>query len=307
MALGEVFESLTARRIASVDGRDAALKAELAAYGVIVRGDHALLDKNIELLDANTIRAHLGDATSTWLKALEVFPHIGSTNTELMQRASRGDIDGIALLAEAQTAGRGRRGRRWVSPFGRNIALSLGIRIRRPLAEIGAVSLAVGVAVARTLAAAGVRGVALKWPNDVLAGGRKLCGILIDLPNATAPPCVIVGIGINVGGGAALAQVVEQPIADVLEHAPAASRNAIAGQVIDAVVEVCRRFEAQGFAAIKPAYDALHSFHGQPAHIVSGTETFVGTVVGVDLDGALRFRGAAGERVFSAGEVSLRT
>ena len=306
MALGEVFESLAARRKAPVDAGDAPLKAELAAYGVTVTGDQAILDNNIELLDANAIRAQLGGAAGAWLKTLEVFPHIGSTNTELMQRAAGGAIDGTVLLAEAQTAGRGRRGRQWASPFARNLALSLGIRIRRPLEEIGAVSLAVGVAVARTLAAAGVPGVTLKWPNDVLADERKLCGILIELPGAAAPPEVVVGIGVNMGSAATLAHRVEQPIADVLEHVPQASRNAIAGLLIDAVFSLCRRFEADGFAAIKPAYEALHGFHGRPARIVTGAETFEGTVVGVDLDGALRFRGAAGERAFSAGEVSLR-
>ena len=306
MALGEVFESLAARRKAPVDAGDAPLKAELAAYGVTVRGDQAILDERIELLDANAIRAQLGGAAGAWLKTLEVFTHIGSTNTELMQRAAGGAIDGTVLLAEAQTAGRGRRGRQWASPFARNLALSLGIRIRRPLEEIGAVSLAVGVAVANTLAAAGVPGVTLKWPNDVLAGGRKLCGILIELPGAAARPEVVVGIGVNMGSAAALAGRVEQPIADVLEHVPQASRNAIAGALIDAVLALCRRFEAEGFAAIKPAYEALHGFHGRPARIVTGNETFEGTVVGVELDGALRFRGAAGERAFSAGEVSLR-
>ena len=289
-----------------MDAGDAPLKAELAAYGVTVTGDQAILDDNIELLDANAIRAQLGGAAGAWLKTLEVFPHIGSTNTELMQRAAGGAIDGTVLLAEAQTAGRGRRGRQWASPFARNLALSLGIRIRRPLEEIGAVSLAVGVAVARTLAAAGVPGVTLKWPNDVLADERKLCGILIELPGAAALPEVVVGIGVNMGSAATLAHRVEQPIADVLEHVPQASRNAIAGLLIDAVFSLCRRFEADGFAAIKPAYEALHGFHGRPARIVTGTETFEGTVVGVDLDGALRFRSAAGERAFSAGEVSLR-
>ena len=289
-----------------MDARDAPLMAELAAYGVTVRGGHAILDEHLELLDANAIRTQLGAAANTWLKTLEVFPHIGSTNTELMQRAAGGEIDGTVLLAEAQTAGRGRRGRQWASPFARNLALSLGIRIRRPLEEIGAVSLAVGVAVAETLAAAGVRGITVKWPNDVLAHERKLCGILIELPGAATPPHVVVGIGVNMGSAAALAQRVEQPIADVLEHVPQASRNAVAGALIDAVVAMCRRFEADGFAAIKPAYEALHGFHGRPARIVTGAETFVGTVVGVDLDGALRLRGAAGERAFSAGEVSLR-
>ncbi len=306
MALGEVFATLAGGGKAFVDPQDRSLRRELAAYGVALRRNHAILDDDIELLDTHAVLSHFCDAALAWLESLEVFPHIGSTNTELMQRAAHRDVDGMVLLAEVQTAGRGRRGRSWASPFGRNLALSLGIQIRRPLAEVGAVSLAIGVAVARTLAAVGVQGVALKWPNDVLAQGRKLCGILIELPSAAATPHVVIGIGVNIGARDAVARQVEQPVADVLEHVPGASRNALAGTLINAVFEVCRRFETQGFAPIKPAYDALHSFHGRTARIVTGAETFTGTVVGVDLDGALRLRGAGGERAFSAGEVSLR-
>ena len=306
MPLGEVLEALAARREAFVDPEDLPLRGELAALGVRVRGDRAILDADVELLATAAIRSHTGAVGRAWLQRLEVCRHIDSTNTELMRRAIREEVDGTALLAEVQTAGRGRRGRGWASPFGRNVALSLGIRVRRPLAEVGAVSLAVGVAVARALAAAGVRDIALKWPNDVLAHGRKLCGILTELPGARGTPRVIIGIGVNVGAGDAVARQVEQPVADVWEDVPGASRNAIAGALIEAVVGVCRRFEAGGFAAIKPAYDALHCFHGRAARVVAGANAFAGTVAGVADDGALRLVAAEGERRFTAGEVSLR-
>ena len=210
-------------------------------------------------------------------------------------------------MAEAQTAGRGRRGREWISPFGRNLALSLGIRIERPLREVGAVGLAVGVAVADALTELGVRGAMLKWPNDILLGARKLCGILIELPAAREPPCVVIGIGINVGGLSAVVPLVDQAVADITEQVPDVSRNRMASLLIDAVHNVCRQFERHGFAQIKPAYDSLHRFHGKPVRLVVGMEEMTGTVVGVGLDGALRLRTDSGVQSFIGGEVSLRT
>lgn len=307
MTLEEVFEALAARREAPLGDAAAPLRRALEAHGVRLNKGRATLDAGIELLDAELLRRSLRTPAQAWLRSLRVVPCIGSTNTELMRRAARGEVDGTVLLAEVQTAGRGRRGRSWASPFGRNLAMSLGIRVRRPLAEIGAVSLATGLAVAETLAAAGVRDVAVKWPNDVLSEDRKLCGILIELPSATAPPEVVIGIGVNVGGSAALAQVVDQKVADVAEHVPEASRNALAANLIQAVFDACQRFEARGFAPMQPAYDALHRFHGKHVRLIAAAETFAGVVVGVDADGGLRLRGPDGERVFSGGEVSLRT
>lgn len=304
MGLPATFEQLAAHRVARVDPTDRPL---LERYGIAVRGDTAVLDEDIELLDAGRIRDQLGDGARMWLKRICVRPHIDSTNTALMRLGLQRDIDGEVLIAEAQTAGRGRRGREWISPFGRNLALSLGLRIDRPLREIGAVGLAVGLAVAGALAELGVRGAKLKWPNDVVLGTRKLCGILIELPSAKEPPSVVIGIGINVGGMSAVAPLVDQAVADVTEQVPDASRNRLAGMVVDGVYNFCKRFERHGFARMKPAYDTLHRFHGEPVRLVVGTEEVTGTVTGVGLDGALQLQTGAGIRNFIGGEVSLRT
>ena len=306
MDLETIFEELASRREASVVALEAGVLEELAALGVTVRNGRALLDEGIELLAAEDIREYVGEAAGAWLGRVEVRAHIGSTNSELMRRGLEGSIDGMALLAEVQTAGRGRRGRGWSSPFARNLALSLGMRLDLALADLGAVSLAVGVAVAGALEEMGVRGISLKWPNDLLVGGRKLCGVLIELPRAVEPPEIVVGIGINIGGAEAVARLVEQGVADVTESVPDASRNRIAGRVIDAVFAVCRRFERGGFGPIKRRYDALHRFHGQPVHILAGSESVAGVVEGVGTDGTLRLRTESGIRVFNGGEVSLR-
>lgn len=304
MGIPATFEQLAAHRVARVDPTDGPM---LERYGIAVRGDTAVLDEDVELLDAGRIRDQLGDETRTWLQRVCVRPHIDSTNTALMRLGLQRDIDGEVLIAEAQTMGRGRRGREWISPFGRNLAMSMGVRIDRPLREIGAVGLAVGLAVAGALAQLGVRGAKLKWPNDVVLGTRKLCGILIELPAAKEPPCVVIGIGINVGGLSAVAPLVDQAVADVTEQVPDASRNRLAGMVVDRAYNFCKRFERHGFAHMKPAYDTLHRFHGERVRLVVGTEEVKGTVAGVGLDGALQLQTGAGIRNFIGGEVSLRT
>jgi len=304
VSIPDVFEQLAAHRCARVDRTDESI---LENCGISVRDGKAVLDEDVELLRADRIREPLSERTRAWLGRLRVLAHVDSTNSALMRSGSRRDIDGEVLMAEVQTAGRGRRGREWISPFGRNLAMSLGVRIDRPLREIGAVGLAVGLGVAEALTAAGVRGTTLKWPNDVLLGTRKLCGILIELPVAKEPPCVVIGIGINVGGLSAVAPLVDQAVADVREQLPEASRNRLAGMVVDAVYNVCKRFERDGFARMKPAYDSLHRFHGESVRLVAGNEEVTGTVAGVGLDGALQLRTLEGIRSFIGGEVSLVT
>ncbi len=304
MSLPAVFKQLSVDRVAKVDATD---RLELGNYGIAVRGDLAILDDDVELLRTERIREELGDPALRWLTRLCLRPHVDSTNSALLRAGLTRDIDGEVLLAEAQTSGRGRRGRKWMSPFGRNLALSMGMRIDRPLREIGAVGLAVGVAVAGALTELGVKDAQLKWPNDIVLDRRKLCGILIELPAARQPACVVIGIGINFGGLSVVAPLVDQAVADVTEHVPDASRNRLAGMVIDAVYNTCKQFEKYGFTRVKPRYDALHRYQGEAVRIIVGSEEITGTVAGVDVDGALRLRTASGVRSFVGGEVSLRT
>ena len=304
MSLSAVFEQLAADRVASVVAAD---KPLLENYGIEVRGDLALLDDDVELLCSERIRDQLGDPARAWLTRLCIRAHIDSTNSALMRAGQTRDVDGEVLIAETQTAGRGRRGREWMSPFGRNLAMSLGVRIDRPLREIGAVGLAVGVAVAGALVELGVRDVTLKWPNDILLEARKLCGILIELPAAKEPACIVIGIGINIGGMSTVAPLLDQAVADVAEQLPDASRNRLAGMVIDAVYNACKQFETYGFARMKSEYETLHRFHGESVRLIVGTEEVTGTVAGVGMDGALLLETESGIRNFVGGEVSLRT
>lgn len=301
-----IFEELANKRWATLEHSDTDLLDELRAFGVSIDGTRAILDQNIELLDCDSIRKKLDQRARAWLVELSALAHIGSTNTALMERAALAPVAGSVLMAEVQTAGRGRRGRDWLSPFGRNLALSLGVCIDRSPSELGALSLVAGVAVADALTTFGMKGVGLKWPNDVLIKRRKLCGILIELPRAVEPAEVVIGIGINVGALVSVKPRVDQAIADVREQVPNASRNALAAAVINSVLDYCQQFEQAGFSRIKPAYDALHQIQGDVVQVSTVKGKISGVVIGVNNEGSLMLDTEHGVREFSSGEVSLR-
>lgn len=311
-ALGRVFDRLASERSAVLAGLAREETTLLAGYGIRVAGDRAELEDDVDLLSLQGVRDALSAQIATWLKDLDVRAHIGSTNTTLLERASRERIDGCVLTAEVQTGGRGRRGRQWLSPFGRNLAVSLGFAIGRPLAEIGALSLVVGVALRRALVEAGLSGVELKWPNDVLLDGRKLAGILIELVRATAPVEVVVGIGVNVGCAGTVGSRIDQPIADVAEQLDRPSRTELLAAIVNQVVAACRDFDRRGFSGFRAEWEAAHRHRGKPVVVtlpVAGSvagQTVPGTALGIAADGSLRVATHDGVREFNGGEVSVR-
>jgi len=309
-ALGAVFEELASHRVASIAALDRACLGQLEALGVHVR-EQAVLDDDVDLLSATTVREGLTAATLDWLRELAVHAHVGSTNTALLGRLDTDGVTGRVVTAEVQTAGRGRRGRTWLSPFGRNLAVSIGIAIDRPPAEIGALSLVVGLAVRDALLEYGLKDIDLKWPNDVLLQGRKLAGILIELAQPNRPAQVVIGIGVNVGCRQAIADRVEQAVADVAEQVERPSRNHLLAALVNHVVAACRRFAAHGFAPFRTRWDAAHHYHGRAVTLTlpgpaSPGDAVSGKVLGVAGNGALRIAGASGVREYIAGEVSLR-
>jgi len=301
-------KQLTVRRSAALDGlADAAVDA-LPELGIRVAGGRAQLDDDVELLSAAAVRSALTAASRDWLRQLDIRPCIDSTNTSLLAAGALGSIDGCVLSAEVQTAGRGRRGRTWLSPFARNLALSIGFASRRPVGEIGSLSLITGLAVRQALLEHGLADVELKWPNDVLLQGRKLAGILIELVRATPPVEVVIGIGVNVGGASTVAERVEQAVADVAEQIVAPSRNALLAGIVNHLLAFGREWEAGGFEPLRQRWQAAHRYQGAAVALASPAtgEVVSGTVLGVANDGALRLLTAAGVREFNSGEVTLR-
>lgn len=236
------------------------------------------------------------------------FDSVDSTNSRLLDLATRGQAHRTVLLAEWQETGRGRRGRRWQAPLGGGLTFSLLWRFNRPLAELSGLSLAVGLGLARAAHALGVAGVAVKWPNDVLHQGAKLAGILIEVQgDALGPGTAVIGVGINVHLPDEAREAIDQPVTDLstlLGGAP--ERNDLLCRVLSELGAVLERFDQEGFAALRADWEALHAFQGRPVSLTGGREPVHGWVLGVDLDGALLLDTVTGPRRVLSGEMSLR-
>jgi len=269
------------------------------------------LSSPVELLDARRIGAELGPQSLEQLRKLELLFEVDSTNTRLLGNAPPPCGSADVCLSELQHAGRGRRGRRWIAPFGAGLALSVAWTFTDGARSLPALSLGVGVAVARALRRAGALGVRLKWPNDIWFQDRKIGGVLIELrAEASGPAHVVIGLGLNVALPAAVRRAIEAggarvaAVADACTVAP--SRNMVAGAILDELLSMLGQFEREGFAAFRDAWTALDALSGRPARVLSADTAILGTARGVDLEGALLLD--TGDRVqrFVSGEASLR-
>lgn len=285
------------------------LRADLGLEVAAVRGRGYRLARPLELLDRGWIAAALAPATAAGLAELIVLDTVGSTSAHLLPlRPPRSGL-GIACVAEQQTAGRGRRGRRWVSPFGANVYLSLLWQFDLPATALAGLSLAAGVAVAQALRGLGIDEVALKWPNDLLWRGRKLGGILVELAGeAEGPTRAVIGVGVNHRMPADAGAAIDQDWADVAGALPAGtpSRLALVASLLDHLVAALPRFAAGGLAPFLPAWEALDALRGREVVVQLGEGVVRGTAIGVARSGALRLATMTGEREFLGGEVSLR-
>lgn len=280
---------------------------DAAALGLESMDGFLALPAAWDPLDAQAIRALLGEQARGWLTRLDVQPAVGSTNAILVQRAQEGSIAGQVCMAELQFAGRGRRGRAWFSPLGGNLALSLGFDARRAPVELGGFSLVVGLAVVDALEAAGFSGLTLKWPNDILLGGEKLGGILIELVQRAAAHSVVVGVGLNVRLPATVRGRLDQAVTDLASAGrDLPPRSLLAARLISSIVEFEHGFTETGFAPFAPVFDARHAYQGTEVVLLQGEHRIEGRVCGVALDGGLRISSPAGEHVVHGGEVSLR-
>ncbi|MGE8344555.1 bifunctional biotin--[acetyl-CoA-carboxylase] ligase/biotin operon repressor BirA [Pseudomonas helleri] len=237
-----------------------------------------------------------------------VFIHesLDSTNAEALREISGGAQAPFVILAEQQSAGRGRRGRKWISPFAENIYYSLVLRIDGGMRQLEGLSLIVGLAVLSSLREFGSCDAGLKWPNDVLVGNKKIAGILLELVGDPADVChVVIGIGINVN--MMVASDVDQSWTSVrLEAGQAINRNELIVALGRNLQGYLIRHEAEGFAAIQAEWESNHLWQGREVTLIAGTHTVDGVVAGVDQQGALRLNVAGQEKVFSGGELSLR-
>lgn len=239
---------------------------------------------------------------------LELVARCESTNTLLLDEVQQGAPSGSVVVCEEQTAGRGRRGRNWLSAPGDSLTFSLLWRFAAGLPPPAGLSLAAGVAVARALEGAGAAGVRLKWPNDILADGAKLGGILIETVTAGGRHITVIGIGLNVRLPRDIAEAVDVragALENVMPHAP--SRNLLLAALLNALSTMLDEFGRVGFAGFAEEWLARNAHAGQLVSILAeGAAPVEGRCAGVDADGALLLDTATGVRRIVSGDVSLR-
>ncbi|MBY4676885.1 bifunctional biotin--[acetyl-CoA-carboxylase] ligase/biotin operon repressor BirA [Marinobacterium arenosum] len=273
-----------------------------------VKGRGYRLPGGIELLDSERIGQALDAAVAARLQRIELEMTLASTNQAALQASQQGDSHGVLFLAERQTAGRGRRGRQWASPFGANLYFSLVWRFQTGAQALEGLSLLVGLALVESLQPQLPEPLLLKWPNDLLCRQRKLAGILLEMSGDPQGDCqVVIGVGINVQMPLAAAEAIDQPWIDLagLNGGPV-SRNQLLAAVLNSLVPKLERFAVEGFAPFRDAWQAVNAYQDAPVKLLLGPREVEGVCLGVDESGALRLRMADGEQLFHGGEISLR-
>ena len=269
-------------------------------------GSGYALARPLERLDASRLRAGLAAATRATLRDLRVVAVIDSTNAALRAQAAH-LASGSLLLAEAQTAGRGRRGRSWASPFAAGFLGSLFWRFERGLADLGGLSLAVGIALAEAWRGHGLD-VQVKWPNDLWIDGRKLAGLLIEAGGEFhGPSHVVVGLGLNIALPDAVRERLDQPVTDLATHLPAPmSRHAAVAVCIDALVAALVEFERAGLAPFVSRWAAVDALADRAVSVHEAHAVWTGVARGIDDRGRLRVEVDGALRGVDAGEISIR-
>ena len=276
----------------------------------------------LEPLDAARIHADLDAPLGKRLGELDVRWQIESTSDALLLRAGEGTPDLSVCVAETQSAGRGRRGRTWSSPLGGNVYFSLLKRFSRGMGALSGLSLVAGVALIDALVDCGVAGVGLKWPNDALADGRKLAGILVELGGEFLGPChAVIGVGINlrlrtdtlvdqprIDQPRIDQPRIDQPCIDLAQLCAGTppSRNLLIGRLASRLIAALDRFAADGFSALRADYARHDLLAGRAVRVQTPSGAREGIADGVDERGALRVRHGAAVVCYDSAEVTVR-
>jgi BirA family biotin operon repressor/biotin-[acetyl-CoA-carboxylase] ligase len=274
----------------------------------------------VELLDADRMRAAASEHNRRLPDALEVHFCIESTNEHL--NAAPPPLPGVASVAfaELQQAGRGRRGRRWLAPFGSGLTFSTAWTFAETPADLPALGLALGVAAARVLHGLGAQDISLKWPNDLLHNGRKLGGLLTQLrQEAGGAATVVAGLGLNLALPPGAREMIDEeirgstgpalPVADLAGATPRGlpSRNLVAAHLVLGFEDALREFAAEGYAGFADDWAALDALRDAPVRVHQGSERLDGTARGTDRDGALLVESAGRVLRLFSGDVSVRS
>ncbi len=268
-----------------------------------VKGKGYRLSDAIQLLDEDKIKQSIVGR----LDCLEVLLNTESTNSYLLEKASDHMGKRYAVLAEKQENGRGRRGRTWVSPFGKNIYLSMLWSFSGGLGSLEGLSLVIAIAVERALRELGVNQTKLKWPNDVYLDSKKLAGILLEVSGEYSGHCqVVIGIGLNVKLSEYDAEAIDQPWAQLSEHLKNSDRNIIVATLINHLIAVIEEFDKKGFEPFKNHWTERDAFLDKQVDLILPNKDRTGISKGVNAKGELLLQTERGLESINAGELSLR-
>ncbi|MCK9781715.1 MULTISPECIES: bifunctional biotin--[acetyl-CoA-carboxylase] ligase/biotin operon repressor BirA [Enterobacterales] len=276
----------------------------LRSWGIDVQtvaGKGYQLDAPMNLLNVDSVNKNIkGEPAS-------VIPVIDSTNQYLIQRISElksGDV----CIAEYQSAGRGRRGRQWISPFGRNLYLSMYWKLDQgPAAAIG-LSLVVGVIMAEVLQKLGADGVKVKWPNDLYLNDKKLSGILVELTGKTGDVAhIVTGIGINIAMSKNQNEAINQQWINLEQVGIRIDRNELACEITNALRDAFVQFEKQGLSVFIERWKRLDNFMDRRVKLIIGEKEIFGIAKGINDQGALLLEQDGKIIPYIGGEISLRS
>ncbi|URN99097.1 bifunctional biotin--[acetyl-CoA-carboxylase] ligase/biotin operon repressor BirA [Leclercia adecarboxylata] len=266
-----------------------------------VPGKGYSLPEPIQLLDEGFIHSQITG------NSVAVLPVIDSTNQYLLNRINELQ-SGDCCVAEYQQAGRGRRGRKWFSPFGANLYLSMYWRLEQgPAAAIG-LSLVIGIVLAEVLQSLGADKVRVKWPNDLYLNDRKLAGILVELTGKTGDAAqIVMGAGINLVMRNVQADDINQGWINLQEAGIAIDRNVLAVRVINELRDSLKIFEQEGLTPFLPRWEKLDNFAHRAVKLIIGDKEIYGTSRGINEQGALLLEQDGVIKPWVGGEISLRS
>lgn len=279
---------------------------------IAVTGKGYCLKQSLELLNKDLLRQYLSAESKNLITDIEIHDQIDSTNKYLSDVAHSNQNDSaVFCLAEQQTAGKGRRGRQWISPFGSNCYISLLWRFEEGPASLSGLSLAIGVAVIRALKNQGIYDVGLKWPNDIFWQQKKLGGILLEVSGESNGPCsAVIGLGLNLHLSTDAAAEIDQDWTDlhkIVGDSVKLSRNKLLASLMDEILQVCKDFTQKTFSAYNNEWRSYDCMEGQLVDVFLGQQSISGIIKGIDDDGLLLLQTDSGDiKHYASGEVSFR-
>lgn len=281
-----------------------------------VKGKGYKLVEPLNLLEHKSIVQHIPAKLKDQILDLNIFQSIDSTSSYVMDLAQNGKLalsgkKVFVCLAEQQTAGKGRRGRTWVSPYGHNLYFTIAREFNTGISELEGLSLVVALAITRVLVRNQIQDLGIKWPNDILWQGKKLAGILLEISgDPTGLSQVLIGIGLNISSNPDAMSEVDQDWVDIKTiSGKIPDRNKLVAELLIEINKVIGEFEEKGFASFKNEWDKIDALRNKEVELKTHSNQstgILGVVLGVNSQGALLLKTKDGEEIFHGGELSPR-